>query len=55
MLRRWIHGRRPSRGKVGEDLKAHFKSVPPIRYAVSVVGLPENCFVKSIQYGGQDD
>ena len=47
-------GGAPPRGKVSEDLKFTLKSIPPIRYLVSVVGLPENCFVKSIQYGGQD-
>jgi hypothetical protein len=30
----------PPRAKVGEDSKFTLKSVPPIRYAVSVVGLP---------------
>jgi hypothetical protein len=44
----------PGRTRVGEDLKFTLKSVPAVRYAVSVVGLPDTCYVKSIQYGGRD-
>ena len=28
--------------------------MPPIRYAVTVTGVPDTCYVKSIQYGGAD-
>jgi len=44
----------PGRTRVGEDLKFTLKSVPAVRYAVSVTGLPDTCYVKSIQYGGRD-
>jgi uncharacterized surface anchored protein len=30
------------------------KSVPAVRYAVNVTGVPDGCYVKSIQYGGMD-
>jgi protocatechuate 3,4-dioxygenase beta subunit len=44
----------PGRTRVGDDLKFTLKSVPAVRYAVSVTGLPDTCYVKSIQYGGRD-
>ncbi len=47
-------GGAPGRGKVGEDLKFTLKGVPPVRYAVNVMGVPDTCYVKSIQYGGRD-
>ena len=46
-------GSAPPRGRVGEDLKFTLKSVPPVRYAVVVNGVPETCYVKSVKYGGQ--
>ena len=40
--------------EVGEDLKFTLKSVPPLRYAVTVAGVPETCYVQSIKYGGSE-
>jgi hypothetical protein len=45
-------GSAPPRGRVGEDLKFTLKSVPPVRYAVTVTGVPETCYVQSVKYGG---
>ncbi|MEO8371009.1 MAG: carboxypeptidase regulatory-like domain-containing protein [Candidatus Solibacter sp.] len=42
----------PQRSRVGEDLRFTLKSVPPVKYAVVVTGLPETCYVKSVSYGG---
>jgi len=42
------------RGKPGDDRKFVVKNVLPVRFAVNVYGFPANCFVKSIQYGGQE-
>ncbi|SPE30945.1 conserved exported hypothetical protein [Candidatus Sulfopaludibacter sp. SbA6] len=42
------------RVKVGSDLKFTLRSVAPLHYTVSVAGAPDNCFVKSIKFGGQD-
>jgi uncharacterized GH25 family protein len=42
------------RGKVGEDLKFVVHNVAGLRFAANVSGLPENCFVESIKYGGQE-
>lgn len=42
------------RGKAGDDLRFVLKSVAPLHYAISVSGLPEGCYVKSIRYGGQE-
>lgn len=44
----------PPRGRVGEDLKFMLKSVPPVRYAVTVTGVPETCYVQSVKYGGSE-
>ena len=44
----------PPRGKAGSDLKFTLKSVAPLQYTVSVSGVPDNCFVKSIRYAGQE-
>ena len=30
------------------------KGVPAVRHAVNVIGVPDTCYVKSIQYGGRD-
>ena len=45
-------GSAPPRGRVGEDLKFTLKSVPPVRYAVAVTGMPEMCYLQSVKYGG---
>jgi hypothetical protein len=44
----------PARAKVGEDLKFSLKGVAAVRYAINVTGVPDTCYVKSIQYGGRD-
>ncbi len=41
-------------GKVGDDLRFVVHNVAPMRFTASISGLPENCFVKSIKYAGQD-
>jgi uncharacterized GH25 family protein len=43
----------PARAKAADDLKFTLKNVPPLHYKVSVSGVPDTCFVKSIRYGGQ--
>jgi len=40
--------------KVGSDLTFTLKSLVPMHYAVSVLGAPDNCFVKSIRFGGEE-
>ncbi len=45
-------GSAPPRGRVGDDLRFTLKSVPPVRYAVTVTGVPETCYVQSVKYGG---
>jgi hypothetical protein len=47
-------GQAPPRGRVGDDLKFTLKSVPPVRYAVSVTGIPEACYLQSVKYGGSE-
>jgi hypothetical protein len=44
----------PFPAKVGSDSKFTLKNVAPLRYTVSVLGAPINCFVKSIRFGGQE-
>jgi len=44
----------PPRARVGEDLKFTLKSVPPVRYAVTVTGVPETCYVQSVKYAGSE-
>lgn len=43
-----------SRVTVGSDLKFTLKNVAPLHYTVSVLGAPDNCFVKSIRFGGEE-
>ena len=45
-------GSTPPRSRVGDDLRFTLKSVPPVRYAVTVTGLPATCYVQSVTYGG---
>ena len=54
MLRPAGFGGQAPRARPGDDLKFTLKSVPPIRYAVTVTGVPDGCYVKSVQYGGAD-
>ena len=42
------------RGKTGDDGKFVVKNVMPQRFTVMVTNVPDGCFVKSIQYGGQE-
>ncbi|HWC98418.1 MAG TPA: carboxypeptidase-like regulatory domain-containing protein [Candidatus Sulfopaludibacter sp.] len=42
------------RGKVGDDLKFVVHNVAGMRFTANASGLPDNCFVQSIKYGGQD-
>lgn len=42
------------RAKIGEGLKGTLKNVAPMRYRVSVSGMPEGTFVRSINYAGVD-
>ncbi len=42
------------RARVGDDLKFTLKNVAPLHYSISVSGVPDTCFVKSIRYGGQE-
>ena len=44
----------PQRARVGDDLKFTLRGVPPVRYAVTVTGVPETCYVKSVKYGGSE-
>jgi protocatechuate 3,4-dioxygenase beta subunit len=44
----------PARSRVAEDMTFTVKGVPPVRHAVNVIGVPDTCYVKSIQYGGRD-
>src|SRR6202011_2190839 len=46
-------GRVP-RGKVGEDSKFTLNAVPAVPFAISVGGLPDNCYLKSVRYGGRE-
>jgi hypothetical protein len=41
------------RAKAGDDQKFTIKNVAPLHYKVSVSGVPDTCYVKSIRYGGQ--
>ena len=41
------------RAKVGDDLKFMLKNVMPLHYTVSVAGVPDSCYVKTIRFGGQ--
>jgi protocatechuate 3,4-dioxygenase beta subunit len=47
-------GSPPPRARVGEDLKFTLKSVPPVRYAATVTGVPETCYIQSVKYGGSE-
>ena len=47
-------GAAPPRSRVGDDMKFTLKSVPPIKFAVSVSGYPNTCYLKSVQYNGRD-
>jgi hypothetical protein len=44
----------PQRGRVGEDMKFAIKGVPPMKFAVNVTGIPNTCYLKSVQFGGRD-
>jgi uncharacterized surface anchored protein len=42
------------RARVTDDSKFALAGVSPLPYSVALSGIPENCFVKSIRYGGQE-
>jgi hypothetical protein len=42
----------PPRAKVADDKTFTLKNVPPVGFGVTVAGVPDTCYVKSIQYGG---
>ncbi|HTS64349.1 MAG TPA: carboxypeptidase-like regulatory domain-containing protein [Candidatus Acidoferrales bacterium] len=44
----------PQRARVGDDLKFSIKGVPPVKFAVNVAGIPNTCYLKSVQFGGRD-
>jgi protocatechuate 3,4-dioxygenase beta subunit len=46
-------GRVP-RGKVGPDSRFTLNGVAAVPYAITPGGLPDNCYVKSIRYGGRE-
>jgi hypothetical protein len=39
---------------VGPDLKFVLKDIVPTRFEVLVSGVPDNCYVKAIRYGGEE-
>ncbi len=43
-----------SRVKVGEDRKFTLRNVMPERFTVNFSGVPDNCFIQSIKYAGQE-
>jgi uncharacterized GH25 family protein len=43
----------PPRARVAEGAFV-LKNVPPLHYVISVSGVPEGCYVKSIRYGGRE-
>src|SRR5205807_7319601 len=45
---------RAPRGKVGADGKFILNGVTPVPFAITVGGVPDNCYVKSIRYGGRE-
>jgi uncharacterized surface anchored protein len=47
-------GGTPQRGRVTEDLKFAIKGVPPVKFAVNVSGIPNTCYLKSVQFNGRD-
>jgi hypothetical protein len=46
-------GRVP-RGKVGADSRFTLNGVVAVPYAITPGGIPDNCYVKSIRYGGRE-
>ncbi|MBS1857006.1 MAG: carboxypeptidase regulatory-like domain-containing protein [Acidobacteria bacterium] len=54
MLRPARFGGMGAQGRPGDDLKFTLRNVAPVRYAVSVTGVPDGFYVKSTQYGGTD-
>lgn len=44
----------PQRARVSEDLKFTIKGIAPMKFTVSVNGMPNNCcYVKSVTFGGR--
>jgi protocatechuate 3,4-dioxygenase beta subunit len=46
-------GRVP-RGKVGADSLFKLDQVPAVPFAINISGLPDNCYLKSVRYGGRE-
>jgi 5-hydroxyisourate hydrolase-like protein (transthyretin family) len=44
----------PPRAKADAGMKFTLRNVAPVRYRISVSGVPETCFVKAIRFGGVD-
>jgi hypothetical protein len=44
----------PQRARVGDDMTFAIKGVPPMTFAVSVTGIPNTCYLKSVQFGGSE-
>jgi protocatechuate 3,4-dioxygenase beta subunit len=46
-------GRVP-RAKVGADSRFTLNAVPAVLFAINVGGFPDNCYLKSVRYGGRE-
>jgi hypothetical protein len=44
----------PQRGRVGPDMTFGIKGVPPVTFAVNVLGIPNTCYLKSVKFNGRD-
>jgi uncharacterized surface anchored protein len=44
----------PARGRVADDLTFTIKGVPPMKFAVNVLGIPNTCYLKSVTFAGRD-
>jgi hypothetical protein len=49
-----LGGGAPQRVRVGDDLKFAIKGVPPVKFSAIVSGIPDTCYLKSVQFGGRD-
>ena len=44
----------PQRARVAADMTFAIKGVPPMAFAVNVLGIPNTCYLKSVQFNRQD-
>jgi protocatechuate 3,4-dioxygenase beta subunit len=44
----------PGRAKVGDDMNFTIKGVPPMKFQLTVTGIPNTCYLKSVTFGGRD-